>query len=156
MGPWRSCQRTCPLWWAPLVLERGGTGVGRLRGACGWREVGAPGGLPGEHVAHNVVRGGRPGTVVHRVGWAGAGGRPARAFHKYCEFSHFQVRIRYVARAWLRYGPTSMDSLLRACSRAGALLWRVVADPSLVICSASYLDRGRPDWLDVPHCIQYP
>ena len=34
--PGRSCQRTCPLWWAPLVLERGGylCGLAQPRVAC--------------------------------------------------------------------------------------------------------------------------
>ena len=63
----------------------------------------------------------------------------------------------YVARAWFRYGATSMGQrVLRACSRAGALLWRDVADPSLVSRSVSPIDRGRPDRLDVRHSIQYP
>ena len=34
--PGRSCQRTCPLWWAPLVLETGGGrfGLAHPRDAC--------------------------------------------------------------------------------------------------------------------------
>ena len=34
--PGHSCQRTCPLWWAPLVLERGGdrSGLAQPRGVC--------------------------------------------------------------------------------------------------------------------------
>ena len=34
--PGHSCQRTCPLWWAPLVLERAGdrSGLAQPRGAC--------------------------------------------------------------------------------------------------------------------------
>ena len=34
--PGHSCQRTCPLWWAPLVLQRGGDrfGLAQPRGAC--------------------------------------------------------------------------------------------------------------------------
>ena len=65
--PGHSCQRTCPLWWAPLVLERGGGQVwvgpaaGRVRRR---REGGAPGGLSGERLAYDGVRGGRPGAVV--------------------------------------------------------------------------------------------
>ena len=36
----------------------------------------------------------------------------------------------YVARAWFRYGAVSPGQrVLRACSRAGALLWRDMADP---------------------------
>ena len=54
--PGRSCQRRCPLWWAPVVLERGGDRCGlaqlRDRARC-WREGGAPGGLPGERLAHD-------------------------------------------------------------------------------------------------------
>ena len=40
----------------------------------GQREVGAPGGLPGEHVAHDGQGGGWPRSVVHRVCRAGARG----------------------------------------------------------------------------------
>ena len=36
------------------------------------------------------------------------------------------------------------------------VLWRVVADPSQVSCRVSPIDRGRPEWLDVRHSIQYP
>ena len=34
--PGYSCQRTCPLWWVPLVLERGGgrSGLAQPGGAC--------------------------------------------------------------------------------------------------------------------------
>ena len=38
------------------------------------REGGAPSGLPGERLACDGVRGGRPGAVVHRMGRPGAGG----------------------------------------------------------------------------------
>ena len=56
----------------------------------------------------------------------------------------------------LRYGAASMEwCVLRACSRAG-LLWREVADPSAVSLRASLINRGRPDWLDVRHSIEYP
>ena len=58
--PGRSCQRTCPLWWAPLVLERGGDGSGlaQPRGAC------VAGGMAGRQVgslgnaSHMTVYGG--------------------------------------------------------------------------------------------------
>ena len=61
-----------------------------------------------------------------------------------------------VGPAWFRYGAASMEwRALRACSRAGALLWRKVADPSPVSRRVSPMDRGRPDWLDVLHSIQY-
>ena len=94
--PGRPCQRTCPLWWAPLVLEtkgglvRAGPAAGRVRGR--W-EGGTPGGLPGERVPHDGSRRGRPGAVVHRLGWAGAGRRLAHAFHDYRDFADFQVLV---------------------------------------------------------------
>ena len=59
--------------------------------------VGTPGSpLPGERLAHDGVRGGRPGVVVHRVGQPGAGGRLARAFHENRDFAHLQVLVRWV------------------------------------------------------------
>ena len=60
------------------------------------REGGAPGGLPGERLAHDGLRGGGPGAVVHRVGRPGAGGRLVRAFHEHRDFAHLQVLIRWV------------------------------------------------------------
>ena len=60
------------------------------------REGGALGGLPGEGLAHNGVRGGRAGAVVHRVGRPGAGGRLVRAFHEHRDFAHLQVLVRWV------------------------------------------------------------
>ena len=63
----------------------------------------------------------------------------------------------YVARAWFRYGATSLGQrVLRACSRAGAVQWRDQADPVSVSCRVSPMDRGLPDWLKVRHSIQYP
>ena len=61
------------------------------------REGGAPGGLSGECLAHDGVRRGWAGAVVHRVGRAGAGGRLVRAFHEYRDFAHLQVLVR---RMW--------------------------------------------------------
>ena len=56
----------------------------------------------------------------------------------------------YVARAWFRYGAVSPGQrVLRGCSRAGALLWRDMADPAPVSCRVSPMDRGRPDQLHV-------
>ena len=63
----------------------------------------------------------------------------------------------YVARAWFSYGAMSPGQcVLRACSRAGALLWRDMADPALVSRRMSPMDRGRPDCLDARHSIQCP
>ena len=63
----------------------------------------------------------------------------------------------YVARAWFRYGIACIETcILRGCSRAWALLWREVAEPSHVSRSASCIDRGGLDWLDKHHSIQYP
>ena len=69
--PGRFCQRTYPLCWGPLVLERGGGQVwsgrdaGCVRGRCKGEK---PGGLPWEYLAHDAVQGSRPGAVVQRVG----------------------------------------------------------------------------------------
>ena len=60
------------------------------------REGGAPGGLPGERLAYDGVRGGRPGAVAHRVGRPGAGGRLVRAFHEHRDFAHLQVLVQWV------------------------------------------------------------
>ena len=73
--PGHSCQRTCRLWWATLVLERGGGQVwvgpaaGRVRRR---REGGAPGGLPGERLTYDGVRGGS--AWCHRTPGSSAGG----------------------------------------------------------------------------------
>ena len=60
------------------------------------REGGAPGGLPGERLAHDGVRGGRPRAVSHRVGLPGAGGRLVRAFHEHRDFAHLEVLVLWV------------------------------------------------------------
>ena len=63
---------------------------------------------------------------------------------------------RYLARAWFSYGAASMGQrVLRVCSRARALLWRDVAEPAPVSRRVSPMDRGRHDWLEVRHSIQY-
>ena len=70
-----------------------GPAAGRVRRR---REGGAPVGLPGERLAHDGVRGGRPGAVVYRVGRPGTGGRLARAFHEHRDFAHLQVLVWWV------------------------------------------------------------
>ena len=60
--PGRSCQRTCPLWWAPLVLERGGdrSGLAQPWGAC----------VAGGRAGHQV---GSLGNASHRMAYGGVG-----------------------------------------------------------------------------------
>ena len=70
-----------------------GPAAGRVRRQ---QEGGAPGVLPGERLAHDVVRGGRPGAVVYRVGRPGAGGRLVHAFHEHRDFAHLQDLARWV------------------------------------------------------------
>ena len=54
------------------------------------------------------------------------------------------------------YAATSIERrVLRACSRAGALLWREVADAWPVNSSVSSIERGRPDLWAVRHSIKY-
>ena len=48
------------------------------------------------------------------------------------------------------------QGVLRACSKAGALLWRDMANPAPVSRRVSPMDRGRPDGLDVCHSTQCP
>ena len=61
---------------------------------CGQWKGATPGGLSGERLAPDGVRGGRPGAVLYRVGKAGVGERLARAFHEHRDVAHFQVLIR--------------------------------------------------------------
>ena len=87
-----------PVVGTPCSGEGGGqVWVGPAAGrVCRRREGGAPARLPGERLAHNGVRGGRPGAVVYRVGWPVAGGRLVRAFHEHRDFAHLQVLVRWV------------------------------------------------------------
>ena len=72
--PGHSCQRTCPLWWAPLVLERGGdrSGLAQPWGAC------VAGGRAGHQVgslrnaSHTMAYGG-VGLVPSYTGLVGRG-----------------------------------------------------------------------------------
>ena len=96
--PRRSCQRTCPLWWAPLVLETGGdrSRLPQLRGT--W--------VAGEGAGHQV---GFLGNASHPTAYGGVGLVPlytglvgrsrgclAHAFHEYPDFSHFQFLVRWM------------------------------------------------------------
>ena len=72
--PVHSCQTTCPLWWAPLVLERGGDrcGLAQPRGVC------MAGGTAGHQVgslgnaSHTTAYGG-VGLVPSYTAWVGRG-----------------------------------------------------------------------------------
>ena len=85
----------------PVVGTPGpGEGRGQVRAGpaaeCVRRQLegGALGGLRAKRLAHDSVRGGRPGAVVHQVGRAGAGGRLIRAFHENCDFAHLKILVR--------------------------------------------------------------
>ena len=60
--PGRSCQRTCNLWWAALVLERGGDRcrLSQPRGAC----------VAGAGAGHQV---GSLGNASHRTAYGKVG-----------------------------------------------------------------------------------
>ena len=174
--PGRSCQRTCSLWWAPLVLERGGgrSGLAHPRGVC------VAGGRAGHQVgslgnaSHMTAYGGvglAPSyTGLVGRGRAGASSAPSTntvisptsrsssgGCRRWSAASCSDTPPGYVARAWFRYGAVSPGQrVLRACSRAGALLRRDMADPALVSRRVSPMDRGRPDRLDSRHSIQCP
>ena len=171
----RSCQRTCPLWCALLVLDRG-------RDTCGW--AGARGAwVAGGRVGHQV---GSLGKASHTTAYKGArlvplytgsvnrergGVSPAPSTNimtsatsnslsggcrRWSAASSSDTPPGYVAHVWLRWGAVSMDwRIIRACSSAVTLLWREVPDPSPVSRSASPIDSGRPDWLDVCYSIEY-
>ena len=81
--PGRSRQRTCPLWWLPLVLERGGgkSGLGQPLGVC------VAGGRAGHQLgslgnASHITAYGKVGlaplyTVLVGRGWVGALSAPS-------------------------------------------------------------------------------
>ena len=62
----RSCQRTCPLWWAPLVQERGGdrSGLAEPQGAC----------VAGGRAGHQV---GSLGNASHTMAYGDVGLLPS-------------------------------------------------------------------------------
>ena len=63
--PGRTCQRTCPLWWAPLVLERWGDrfALAQPRDAC----------VAGRRAGHQV---GSLGNAWHMMAYGGVGLAP--------------------------------------------------------------------------------
>ena len=149
---------------------RAGPATGRVRDQ--W-EGGAPGGLPEERLAHDDVRG--VGLVLSYNGlvgrgWVGVSSASSTnsmisptsisssgGCRRWSAASSSDTPPGYVARAWFRYGAAFPGQrVLRACSRAGVLLWRDVADPAPVSRRASPMDRGRPDRSDVRHFIQCP
>ena len=76
--PGHSCQRTCPLWWAPLVLERGGdrSGLAQPRARASpvggrgtkWAPWGTPRSSEGERGGRTRGCGRDPGGPRHRLG----------------------------------------------------------------------------------------
>ena len=72
--PGRSCQRTCPLWWAPLVLERGGDRCGLAQPWGPWVAGGGAGHQVGSlgNSSHMTAYGG-VGLVPSYTGLAGRG-----------------------------------------------------------------------------------
>ena len=174
--PGPSCQRTCPLWWARVVLERGEDRrrLAQPRGACVvGRRVGHQVGSVGNTSHTTAWGGGRPGAVDTGLVWRGRVGvssAPSTNIVTSPTFTSSSGGCRrwsaafssdtppgYVARAWVRYGAAPLGQRVpRACSRAGALLWRNVADPAPVSRRVSPMDRGQPDRLDVRDSIQYP
>ena len=110
---------------------RAGPAAGRV---CGRREGGAPGVLPVERLAHDSVRWGRPGAVVHRVGWAGAGGRFACAFHEYCDFAHLQILVGRVQEVECRIRltqPVHMPRRVWQGNPKSPLLYALLLEPLL-------------------------
>ena len=124
--PGRSCQRTCLLWWAPLVLERGGdrSGLAQPRGACvAGRRAGHQVGSLG-NVSHTMAYGG-VGLVPSYTrlvgrGQAGASSAPSTntlisltsrfssgGCRRWSAASSSDTPPGYVARAWFRYGAVS-------------------------------------------------
>ena len=174
--PGRSCQRTRPLWWAPLLLERGGdrSGLAQPRDAC------VAGGRAGHQVgslgnASHMTAYGGVGLAPSYTGLVGRGrvgassarstntvispssGSSSGGCRRGSAASSWDTPPGDVARAWFRYGAVSPGQrVLRACSRAGALLRRDMADPAPASCMVSPMDRGQPDRLDLRHSIQCP
>ena len=166
--PGRSCHRTCPLWWASLVLEWRGdrSGLAQPRGAC--VAGGRAGHLAGSlgNASHMTAYGGAglapSDTGLVGRGRAGASSAPSTntvilptsrsssgGCRRWSAASRSDSPPGYVARAWFRYGAVSPGQrFLRVCSRAGALLRRDMADPAPVSRRVSPMDRGRPDRLD--------
>ena len=124
--PGHSCQRTCPLWRAPLVLVRGGgrSGLAQPRGAC------FAGGRAGHQVgslgnASQTMAYGGVGLVLSytglvRRGRADASSAPSTdtvtsptsrsssgACRRWSAASSSDTPPGYVARAWFRYGAAS-------------------------------------------------
>ena len=91
-------------------------------------------------------------TVISPTSWSSSGG-----CRRWSAASSSDGPPGYVALAWFRYGAVSPGQrVLRACSRAWALLRRDMADPAAVSRGVSPMDRGRPDRLDSRHAIQCP
>ena len=159
-----------------LVLERGGdrSELAQPCGACvaggkAGHQVGSP-----ENASHMTAYGGVGLATLYTgsvgPGRAGASSAPStntvisptsRSSSAGCRSwstaSSSDTPPGYVARAWFGYGAVAPGQrVLRACSRAGALLRRNMADPAPVSRRVSPMDRRRPDRLDSRHSIQCP
>ena len=124
--PGRSCQRTCPLWWALLVLERGGdrSGLAQPQGACvadgrAGHQVGSLG-----NASHTMayVRVGLVPSYTGLVGRGRAGPSSAPSTNtvispssrsssggcrRWSAASSSDTPPGYLACAWFRYGAVS-------------------------------------------------
>ena len=164
------------LWRALLALERGGDrcGLAQPRGACiaGGRAGPQAGSLG--NALHTTAYGG-VGLVTSYTGLVGRGRVGAlSAPSTKAETSPTSRSSSGGCRRWSAVpartlllgmwpalgsgtGPCPQGQrVLRACSRAGALLWRDMKDPAPVSRRVSPMDRGRPDRFDVSQSIQFP
>ena len=141
---------------------------------CGRWEGGTPGGLSGEHLAHDCVRGAvdlvLSYTGLVRRGRVGAPPGPSTNIvtspisksssgrcSRLSAASSSDTPPGYVTRTWFSYRAASLQQrVLRVCSRTGALLRSDMEDPAPVSRMVSPMDRGRPDRLNVRDSIHYP
>ena len=95
--PGRSCQRTCPLWWAPLLLERGGDRFLPAQPRGAWvagRRAGHQVGSLGK--ASQTTAYGKVGLAQSYTGLVGRGrvGASSAPSSEYRDFAHLQILVR--------------------------------------------------------------
>ena len=149
--PGRSCQRTCPLWRAPLVLERGGDRreLAQLRGAC----------VAGARVGHQMAS---LGNASHTTAYGGVGLVPSytglvgrgrlgvspapstniltsptsKSSYGGCRrcsaASSSDTPPRYVARAWFRYRAAPLGA---ACPQGVQQGWEAAVEGRGRLCA---------------------